>query len=70
VGDKGDVDIDMGKESEQSVGGDFEEEGNPDGSDADGSVTIMESKNSHKTHTPIKARWIYPFSIPSRWPQT
>ena len=60
--------IDMGEESEQSEGGDdFEEEGNPDGSDADGSVTISESKNSRKTRTPskartpIKARWIYPF---------
>jgi len=69
VGDKEDVDIDMGKESEHSEGDDFEEEGNPNGSDADGSVTIMESKNSHKTRTPIKACWIYPFSIPSKRPQ-
>ena len=72
VGEKGDVDIDThidtGEESEQSEGGDdFEEEGNPDWSDADVSVTIMESKNSRKTRTsikartPIKARWIYPF---------
>ena len=65
VGDKRDVDIATGDESEQSSeqseGGDFEEEGNPDGSDADGSVTIKESKNSHKTHTPIKACWIFPF---------
>jgi hypothetical protein len=62
VVDKGGVDIDTGEESEQSEGGDdFEEEGNPDGSDADGSVTIKESKNSRKTRTPIKARWIYPF---------
>jgi hypothetical protein len=65
VGDKGDVDIDTGEESEQSSeqseGDDFEEEGNPDGSDADGSVTIKESKNSHKTRTPIKACWIFPF---------
>ncbi len=50
-----------GKETEQSEGDDFEEEGNPDGSDADGSVTIMARKNSRKTRTPIKARWIYPF---------
>jgi len=62
VGNKGDVDIDTGEESEQSEGGDdFEEEGNPDGSDADGSVTIKESKNSRKTRSPIKAHWIYPF---------
>jgi len=36
-------------------GGDFEEEGNPDGSDADGSVTISESKISRKTRGPSKA---------------
>jgi hypothetical protein len=60
VGDKGDVDIDTGEESEQSEGDDFED-GNADGSDADGSVTIKESKNARKTRTPIKACWIYPF---------
>ena len=54
--DKGDVDIDTGEESEQSEGGDFEE-GNPDGSDDDGSVTIKECKNARETRTPIKSRW-------------
>jgi hypothetical protein len=47
VWDKGDVDIDTGEESEQSEGGDFEE-GNPDGTDDDGSVTIKECKNARK----------------------
>jgi hypothetical protein len=56
VGDKGDVDID----TEQSEGGYFED-GNADGSDADGTVTIKESKNARKTRTPINACWIYPF---------
>ncbi len=42
VGDKGDVDIDTGDESEQSEGDDFED-GNANGSNADGSVTIKES---------------------------
>ena len=64
MGDEGDVDEEVGDKGDVD---DFEEGVNPDGSDADGSVTISESKNSRKTHTPskartpIKARWIYPF---------
>ncbi len=60
MGDKGDVDINRGEESEQSEGNDFED-GNADGSDADGSVTNQDIKNAPKTRTPIKACWIYPF---------
>ncbi len=60
VGDKGGVDINTGEEFEESEGENFEE-GNANGSDADGSVTIKESKNPSSTRTPIKSCWIHPF---------
>ena len=47
VGDKGDVDIDTGEESEQSEGDNFKN-GNANGSDADGSVTINEARTTVK----------------------